>query len=386
MTTTRKYFGTDGIRGTVGDPPITPDFVMKLGWAAGRVLGKGSSQSGHRSKVLIGKDTRVSGYMFESALEAGLSAAGVDIHLLGPMPTPGIAYLTRTFRAQAGIVISASHNPFNDNGIKFFGGNGMKLADETECAIERELELAYSSICSKDLGKAHRVEDAAGRYVEFCKSTLTCGGGLAGMNIVLDCANGATYHVAPAVLTELGASVDSIGVAPNGFNINEECGAVSPEALRKRVLATGADLGIALGNLGLTYELVGDMDRALSRVEEAYILKKDVLGDGHPETVLTRYNLGSLMINAAKFADAAGHLVAAADLSLTAYGETHIYTGRFFFRAAVALQRLEQHDRAVELAERARRIYLANDNDVPASWLEDFARFDSQARTLDNVE
>ncbi|NNM01676.1 MAG: phosphoglucosamine mutase [Gammaproteobacteria bacterium] len=274
MTTTRKYFGTDGIRGTVGDPPITPDFVMKLGWAAGRVLGKGSSQSGHRSKVLIGKDTRVSGYMFESALEAGLSAAGVDIHLLGPMPTPGIAYLTRTFRAQAGIVISASHNPYNDNGIKFFGGDGMKLADETECAIERQLEGAYASICSRDLGKAHRVDDAAGRYVEFCKSTLTAGGGLSGMNIVLDCANGATYHVAPAVFMELGASVDSIGVAPNGFNINEECGAVSPESLRKRVLATGADLGIALDGDGDRLIMVDDKGEIVDGDEITYIVAR----------------------------------------------------------------------------------------------------------------
>ena len=198
----RKYFGTDGIRGTVGRSPITPDFVMKLGWAAGRVLGV---QSSGRQKVLIGKDTRISGYMFESALEAGLSAAGIDIHLLGPMPTPGIAYLTRTFHARAGIVISASHNPFDDNGIKFFSHEGKKLPDEIEFAIEDELEKPLQTVDSRNLGKAKRVEDAAGRYIEFCKSTVRSGIDLSGLKLVVDCAHGATYHIAPAVFSELGA-------------------------------------------------------------------------------------------------------------------------------------------------------------------------------------
>lgn len=244
---TRKYFGTDGIRGRVGDPPITPDFVMKLGWAAGRVLARGTTT---RPKVLIGKDTRVSGYMFESALEAGLSAAGVDIHLLGPMPTPGIAYLTRTFHAQAGIVISASHNAFEDNGIKFFSSTGTKLPDQIELEIERELEKPFETVTARELGKAHRVGDAAGRYIEFCKSTTTAGVDLSGLKLVVDCAHGATYHVAPAVFEELGAKVIAIGNKPDGFNINDKVGATSPEALRQMVLAEKADAGIALDGDG----------------------------------------------------------------------------------------------------------------------------------------
>ena len=243
----RKYFGTDGIRGTVGQVPITPDFVMKLGWAAGRVLTHGSR---NRSKVLIGKDTRVSGYMFESALEAGLAAAGVDSHLLGPMPTPGIAYLTRTFNANAGIVISASHNSFEDNGIKFFCGNGSKLPDEIEHKIEQELEKPMQSVTSRELGKAHRITDAAGRYIEFCKSTFSNDINLNGLKIVVDCAHGATYHIAPAVMSELGANVIARGNNPDGFNINEGCGATAPEALQQAVLAEGADVGIALDGDG----------------------------------------------------------------------------------------------------------------------------------------
>ncbi len=243
----RKYFGTDGIRGTVGQAPITPDFVMKLGWAAGRVLTRGSTD---RNKVLIGKDTRVSGYMFESALEAGLAAAGVDTHLLGPMPTPGIAYLTRTFNAHAGIVISASHNRFEDNGIKFFCGNGSKLPDDVEHAIEQELEKPMESVTSRELGKAHRVTDAAGRYIEFCKSTFSNDINLSGLKIVVDCAHGATYHIAPAVMSELGANVIALGNQPDGFNINEGYGATSPEALQQAVLAEGADVGIALDGDG----------------------------------------------------------------------------------------------------------------------------------------
>lgn len=243
----RKYFGTDGIRGRVGEHPITPDFVMKLGWAAGRVFTRGGST---RRKVLIGKDTRVSGYMFESALEAGLSAAGVDIHLLGPMPTPAIAYLTRTFHANAGIVISASHNAFEDNGIKFFCEGGSKLPDEIELEIEREIDKPMETVTSRELGKARRVTDAAGRYIEFCKSTFPTELSLAGLKIVVDCANGATYHVAPAVLSELGADVIAMGNEPDGYNINEAVGATAPEALQRAVLEQGADLGIALDGDG----------------------------------------------------------------------------------------------------------------------------------------
>ncbi len=243
----RKYFGTDGIRGTVGEHPITPDFVMKLGWAAGRVL---SAHAPGRQKVLIGKDTRISGYMFESALEAGLSAAGIDIHLLGPMPTPGIAYLTRTFHAQAGIVISASHNPFDDNGIKFFSHAGTKLPDQIELEIEAELDRPMATVASRELGKARRVEDAAGRYIEFCKGTIRSSMNLDGLKVVVDCANGATYHIAPAVFSELGAQVITLGNAPDGFNINHECGATDPSALQAAVLKHGADVGIALDGDG----------------------------------------------------------------------------------------------------------------------------------------
>ncbi|MBE9562758.1 MAG: phosphoglucosamine mutase, partial [Proteobacteria bacterium] len=210
----KQYFGTDGIRGTVGVPPITPDFILKLGWATGRVLATG------HNKVLIGKDTRISGYMFESALQAGLSAAGMDIRLLGPMPTPAIAYLTRTFHAVAGIVISASHNPFQDNGIKFFSGSGTKLPDDIELAIEAEMAKEMQIVASDKLGKAERIDDAAGRYIEFCKSTIPFDVNLKNLKIVVDCANGATYHVAPNVFRELGADVEVIGAQPNGLNIN----------------------------------------------------------------------------------------------------------------------------------------------------------------------
>ncbi len=240
----RKYFGTDGVRGRVGAYPITPEFVMKLGWAAGKVF----AQQG-KSRILIGKDTRISGYMFESALEAGLSSAGVDIGLLGPIPTPGIAYLTRTFRAQAGIVISASHNPYYDNGIKFFSGNGEKLPDETELAIESWLDKPMSCVESAQLGKAVRINDAAGRYIEFCKGTVSSLN-LRGLKIVLDCAHGATYQIAPAVFTELGATVVTIGAQPDGLNINEGVGSTEPEALQTRVLQEQADLGIAFDGDG----------------------------------------------------------------------------------------------------------------------------------------
>lgn len=242
---TRKYFGTDGIRGRVGSNSITPEFIMKLGWAAGRVL----SRQGH-GKVLVGKDTRISGYMFESALEAGLSAAGVDVSLLGPMPTPAIAYLTRTFHAQAGIVISASHNAYYDNGIKFFSSDGTKLEDDVELAIEAEIDKPMTTVDSSKLGKASRITDAAGRYIEFCKSTVPMRMSLQGIRIVVDCAHGATYHIAPRVLEELGAEVISIGVEPNGLNINDHCGSTQPEALQASVVELSADVGIALDGDG----------------------------------------------------------------------------------------------------------------------------------------
>jgi phosphoglucosamine mutase len=241
----RKYFGTDGIRGRVGSGHITPEFVLKLGWAAGRVLGNGPG-----SKVLIGKDTRISGYLFESALEAGLVAAGVNIRLLGPMPTPGIAYLTRTLHAQAGIVISASHNPHQDNGIKFFSADGDKLPDEVEHRIELELDRPMSTVGSERLGKARRVDDAAGRYIEFCKSTIPSAVSLRGMRIAVDCAHGATYYVAPHVLEELGAEVIPVGCEPNGLNINDGVGSTAPQRLQRTVLEQGVDLGLALDGDG----------------------------------------------------------------------------------------------------------------------------------------
>jgi len=241
----RKFFGTDGIRGRVGDAPITPDFVLKLGWAAGRVLAERATGS---KLILIGKDTRISGYMFESALQAGLINAGVDVGLLGPMPTPAIAYLTRTFQAQAGIVISASHNPYEDNGIKFFSSTGSKLPDDIELAIEAQLERPMET--GDRLGKARRIEDAAGRYIEFCKGTMPWGFGLQGLKIVVDCANGATYHIAPDVFSELGATIVPLAVEPNGTNINRGCGSTSPEMLQEKVLETGADLGVAFDGDG----------------------------------------------------------------------------------------------------------------------------------------
>jgi phosphoglucosamine mutase len=246
---TRKYFGTDGVRGRVGEGAITPEFVLKLGWAVGQVFAREG-----RSKVLIGKDTRISGYMFESALEAGLVAAGVDVLLLGPMPTPAIAYLTRTFQARAGIVISASHNPYYDNGIKFFSGDGSKLADDVELAIESAVDLTMTTVASADLGKVRRIDDAAGRYIEYCKSTVASGLSLKGLIIVLDCAHGATYHVAPAVFTELGAEVVVMGASPNGLNINADVGSTHPVALQQRVADEAADFGIAFD---------GDGDRVL---------------------------------------------------------------------------------------------------------------------------
>ena len=247
----RKYFGTDGIRGQVGVPPITPDLVMKLGWAAGRTLVSAEgARRGDRPGVLIGKDTRISGYLLEAALEAGLSAAGVDVYLCGPLPTPGIAYLTRALRLSAGIVISASHNPFEDNGIKFFSAAGAKLPDDVEASIERRMDEPLTCVSSAALGKARRVDDAAGRYVEFCKGTFPTELDLHGWRIVVDCANGAGYHVAPPVLHELGADVISVGVEPDGLNINAGTGATHPQFLAEQVRVHKADIGIALDGDG----------------------------------------------------------------------------------------------------------------------------------------
>ncbi len=262
----KRYFGTDGIRGRVGEEPITPETVLKLGWAVGCVLG---ADGGDRGRVLIGKDTRVSGYLLESALESGLSAAGTDVSLLGPMPTPGIAYLTRTARARAGIVISASHNPYHDNGIKFFSAEGTKLPDDMELAIESAMQRSMRTVDSASLGKAERYRHAAGRYIEFCKSTFQAKDGLDGLTVVVDCANGAAYQIAPAVFAELGAHVISIADEPDGFNINSECGSTYPATLQKAVRAEGADLGIALDGDG---DRVVMVDHAGSYVDGDQIL------------------------------------------------------------------------------------------------------------------
>ncbi len=288
MSDERKYFGTDGIRGEVGKPPITPDFILKLGWAAGKVLaGEG------RGKVLIGKDTRISGYVFESVLEAGFASAGVDVRLLGPMPTPAIAYLTRTLHARAGVVISASHNPYNDNGIKFFSGDGCKLPDSVEMAIEAQLNAPLMCVGSSELGKVVRLEDAAGRYIEFCKSTIPFEMNLNGMHIVVDCAHGATYHVAPAVLEELGAEVSTIGTDPDGLNINDAVGAVAPDALRKAVLDAGADLGIALDGDGDRLVMVDHLGEILDGDDILLILALDRQRNGQLKGPV----IGTLMSN-----------------------------------------------------------------------------------------
>ncbi|MGC9385569.1 MAG: phosphoglucosamine mutase [Hydrogenovibrio sp.] len=263
----KKYFGTDGIRNQVGKGLIRPDQVLKLGWATGQVL---KSLGG--SKVMIGKDTRISGYMFESALEAGFISAGIDVLLLGPMPTPAIAYLTQTFHADAGIVISASHNPHYDNGIKFFGANGQKISDEMELQIEKVFEQELTICDSSELGRARRIDDAPGRYIEFCKSTFDSARKLDGIKLVLDCAHGATYHIAPAVFTELGAEVVTIGVQPNGVNINQECGATDLEQLQARVLMEKAQLGIAFDGDGDRVMMVDEQGAVLDGDEILYIL------------------------------------------------------------------------------------------------------------------
>jgi len=284
----RRYFGTDGIRGRVGEGNITPDFALKLGWAAGRVLGKGRS-----GKVLIGKDTRISGYMFEAALQAGLVAAGMDIRLLGPMPTPAIAYLTRTLRGVAGIVISASHNPYDDNGLKFFSGDGDKLQDEVELAIEQELDRPLRTVGPAQLGKVKRVDDAGGRYIEFCKSTVPTSLSLRGLKLVVDCANGATYHVAPAVFEELGAEIVTIGNEPDGFNINRDLGSTSPATLVETVVHEGADLGIAFDGDGDRVLMVDDRGNLIDGDQLIYIVAKSRLA----QRCLQGDVVGTLMSN-----------------------------------------------------------------------------------------
>lgn len=285
---TKKYFGTDGIRGKVGDFPITADFLLKLGWATGRVF----AEEGH-GFVLVGKDTRISGYMFESALEAGLASAGVDTHLLGPMPTPGIAYLTRTLRAKAGIVISASHNPYYDNGIKFFSVQGAKLPDELEHKIEQYLDKPLTTVQSAKLGKAKRLEDAAGRYIEFCKGTIPSWFDFKGMRIVVDCAHGSTYHIAPHVFSEIGAEVITLGVDPDGLNINENCGATKPEGLAAAVLESRADFGIALDGDGDRVIMVDHKGEIVDGDELIYIIAKS----RQQKNQLTGPVVGTLMSN-----------------------------------------------------------------------------------------
>lgn len=260
----KRFFGTDGIRGRVGEAPITPDFMLKLGWAAGKVFATGDAHP----RILIGKDTRISGYMFESALEAGLVSAGVDVVLLGPMPTPAIAYLTRTFRANAGIVISASHNPYYDNGIKFFSTEGKKLPDEAEHAIEDAIESPMVMVSSDRIGKTRKLDDARGRYIEFCKSTFPRDMSLRGMRVVLDCAHGATYWIAPRVFEELGADVVTLGASPDGLNINEKCGSTHPKALQQAVIEQRADVGIAFD---------GDGDRVVMVDAEGEVVDGDEL-------------------------------------------------------------------------------------------------------------
>jgi len=284
----KKYFGTDGIRGEVGIYPITPDFMLKLGWATGKVFAnKGIG------KILIGKDTRISGYMFESSLEAGLTSAGVDVNLLGPMPTPAVAYLTRTFQAQAGIVISASHNSYQDNGIKFFSGDGTKLADEIENAIEEAMQGELTTVDSSAIGKASRIVDASGRYIEFCKSTVPGNLSLKGLSIVLDCANGATYHIAPNVFRELGATVTTIGTDPDGLNINRECGSTHPEKLVAKVLEEKADLGIAFDGDGDRVIMADHTGELVDGDELLYIIARYKLGKNHKDQGI----VGTLMSN-----------------------------------------------------------------------------------------
>ncbi|MEJ0004548.1 MAG: phosphoglucosamine mutase [Pararobbsia sp.] len=291
---TRRYFGTDGVRGKVGESPITPEFVLRLGYAAGKVLAGGDrwNKKGARPTVLIGKDTRVSGYMLEAALEAGFAAAGVDVMLAGPMPTPGVAYLTRALRLAAGVVISASHNPYYDNGIKFFSADGNKLPDEVEHEIEARLDEPLECAASENLGKARRLDDAAGRYIEFCKSTFPAKYDLHGLKLVVDCAHGAAYHIAPHVFHELGAEIVPIGIQPNGFNINDGVGATAPDALVKAVKSSGADLGIALDGDADRLQIVDAQGRLYNGDELLYVLVLDRIAtngkvDGAVGTLMT---------------------------------------------------------------------------------------------------
>ena len=294
----RRYFGTDGVRGRVGQYPITPDFVLRLGYAAGRVLVCRGETGEHRPGVLIGKDTRNSGYMLEAALEAGFSAAGVDVYLTGPLPTPGIAYLTRALRLQAGVVISASHNPFEDNGIKFFSADGKKLPDEVERAIEAAIDemdgKPMQTVSPRDLGRARRIDDAAGRYIEFCKSTVPASFDLRGLKIVVDCAHGAAYHIAAEVLHELGADVVAIGNAPDGENINAGVGALHPESLGHKVVEVGADLGIALDGDADRLVMVDAQGCSYDGDQVLYAIVRDRLRDGPVSGVV-----GTLMSNMA---------------------------------------------------------------------------------------
>ncbi|MEQ1532145.1 MAG: phosphoglucosamine mutase [Sideroxydans sp.] len=291
----RKYFGTDGVRGRVGDYPITPQFVMHLGYAAGKVLASAEHTAGERPAVLIGKDTRISGYMLESALEAGLIAAGIDVYLAGPIPTPAVAYLTRALRLQAGVVISASHNPFEDNGIKFFSGNGTKLPDAVETAIEDELDKPMQTNASEGLGKAKRIDDAVGRYIEFCKSTFPADMNLRGLKIVVDCAHGATYHIAGHVLHELGADVVTIGAQPNGKNINDGYGATKPQNLQKAVVEHQADVGIALDGDGDRLVMVDAQGVLYDGDQLLYVIAKQRQAQG----TLKGGMVGTLMTNLA---------------------------------------------------------------------------------------
>ncbi len=289
MKCEKKYFGTDGIRGRVGGELINPALVLKLGWAAGKVLGGNG-----RGKVLVGKDTRLSGYMLESALEAGLTAAGMDTHLLGPMPTPAIAYLTRALRAKAGIVISASHNAYQDNGIKFFDHEGKKLPDELELAIEAEIEKPMTLVSSNRLGRAKRIKDAPGRYIEFCKGTIPFGMNFSGMRFVIDCAHGATYHIAPNVFRELGADVVELATRPNGMNINQRCGATYTHDLQKAVVDAEADLGIAFDGDGDRVIMVDAKGEVVDGDEMLFIMAKDYLergclGGGVVGTVMSNF-------------------------------------------------------------------------------------------------
>ncbi len=297
---TKKYFGTDGIRGRVGEYPITPEFMLKLGWAAGMAFRKMGA-----CKVLVGKDTRISGYMFESALEAGLTSAGADVMLLGPMPTPAIAYLTRTFHAEAGIVISASHNPHDDNGIKFFSGKGTKLPDEVEHMIEELLDTPMTVVESSKIGKVSRINDASGRYIEFCKSSVPTGTSFAGMKIVIDCAHGATYKVAPSVFRELGADVVVLSAQPNGLNINDNCGSTHMGPLQAAVLAEHADLGIAFDGDGDRVLMVDHTGAVVDGDELLYIIARDL----HERNCLKGGVVGTLMSNL-------GLELALADLSI----------------------------------------------------------------------